>query len=331
MLQQEKERFERTHPPQESALLEFEGVDGYDVYNCSTPFYMAGKWLMYGRVERRAEWSRSRTFLFESIGQDRWRRLPGSSVYPLEDPYVTCIGGELVLGGVHVLKGREIPATYYNYFYRGQDPNDLYYFETGPADMKDIRLVELPQGRIGVFSRPRGDGIMEKYGCFSMMGYTQIDSLDELDARVIEEAPYIPDVFGKGEWGGANQVHYLDSGLIGIIGHQCYHGPRDAGMEKEQEVYVNVAFIFDPSAHRMIDRRILACRSVYPPYPSKRAHISDCVFTGGIVARPDGLYDLYTGVGDTREGRTVIPYPYEGYGHIVNFGEKPEVPAKTMP
>ena len=54
--------------------------------------------------------------------------------------------------------------TYYGYFYRGTDLEDLVYFTTGPDYMKDIRLVDMKDGTIGVFSRPRNKEIEEKYG-----------------------------------------------------------------------------------------------------------------------------------------------------------------------
>ena len=41
-------------------------------------------------------------------------------------------------------------------FYRGQHQN-LVPFAQGPDGMKDIRLVELPDGDIGVFTRPQGE------------------------------------------------------------------------------------------------------------------------------------------------------------------------------
>lgn len=32
--------------------------------------------------------------------------------------------------------------------------------------------------------------------------------------------------------------------------------------------------------------------------------------------RSDGKVDLYSGIGDTQEGRTVIDYPFEGHGEL---------------
>ena len=313
-----KEQFEKEKPTMESAVLTFHGVDGYDVYNCSLPFYFSdGKRYIYGRVEKRGEWSRSRTMLFEETGPDDWTKVEGSDSLPIEDPNVASIGGQLLLSGVHVMHGKQRPAYFYNYFYKGTDLNDMYYFETGPKDMKDIRLVELPGGRIGLFSRPRGEEIMKKYGCESMVGYAEINSLDELCSDVIDNAEYISGMFADGEWGGANQLYYLDSGYIGVIGHQCYPIPQENA--NPIQVYANMAFIFDPKQHKVIHSKVIGTRSCYPDYPAKLPHLVDCAFTGGIVPRSDGKYDLYSGIGDTGEGRLVIDYPFEGYGNIVVF------------
>ena len=130
----ERSKFQESRRIDESVLLAFYGVDGYDVYNCSLPF---------------------------------------------------C----------------------WNYFYRGTKVDDLCYFTTGPDYMKDIRLVELGDGRIGVFSRPRNEEILKKHGSESMIGFSIINSLDELTADIIENAPLIDSLFEDGEWGGCNQAY----------------------------------------------------------------------------------------------------------------------------
>lgn len=240
-----KERFEQTTRITESALLTFHGVDGFDVYNCSIPFQWQGKEYIYGRVERRDEWATSWVRLFEKTGPDDYTAVRGSMIYQLEDPYIQVIGGELIMGGTHVMKQAGNVANYFGYFYRGTDLACLRYFTTGPSRMKDIRLVPLRDGRIGVFSRPRGKEVEEKYGSGSVVGFTVIRDLDELTAEVIENAPVIGNLFEAGEWGGCNQCYLLKDGRIGVIGHKCYtEAPDDEGVE--QAVYMNVAFIFDP-------------------------------------------------------------------------------------
>lgn len=181
--------------------------------------------------------------------------------------------------------------------------------------MKDIRLVQLANDEIGVFSRPRGEEVREKYGSESVVGFTTVKSLSELNAEVIENAPIIDGLFQDDEWGGCNQCYLLSSGLIGVIAHKSYNQPTEDG--GNIKVYVNNSFVFNPETHTFVDEKIIATRSSYPEGPAKRSSLVECAFTSGIVMRPDGKVDLYSGIGDTEEGRVTIDYPFEGYGDIV--------------
>lgn len=312
--EERKKQFEMNRPETESVILQFIGVDGFDVYNCSIPFTWQGETYMFGRVEKRAEWARSWVRLFKNTAQDEYTLVPNSMIYQLEDPYISSIGGELVLGGTHVRYCAGKLDTYYGYFYKGTDIHDLYYFTTGPEYMKDIRLVELENGSIGVFSRPRSEAVRKKYGSDSIVGFTKINNLMELTAEVVENAPIVEGLFGAGEWGGCNQCYYLDSGNIGIIGHKSYRSTDANG--NSLSVYVNVSHVMDPNTNKILDEKILATRSCYPAHPAKKDELVDCVFTSGIVMRPDGRADLYSGLGDTREGRMIIDDPFAGFGKI---------------
>jgi len=315
-LKEQRVLFELNRTIYETARLTFHGVDGFDVYNTSTPFQWCGQIYLFGRVERRSEWARSWVRLFSNTGSDDWTVVPNSMIYQLEDPYVSQIGGLLVMGGSHVRYKAGKVDTYYGYFYRGTDLHDLVYFTTGPNYMKDIRLVELEDGRIGVFSRPRNQRILEQYGSESQIGFTVINTLDELTADVIENAPYIPGLFGTGEWGGCNQAYLLEDGSLGVIGHHSYYAPNAQGVE--QQVYLNVAFVLDRRHHALTDFKIIGTRPCYPASPAKKPFLTDCAFTSGIVMRPDDKVDLYSGLSDTAEGRIVINYPFAGHGRIVS-------------
>lgn len=313
-IKEERKKFEESFISTEAVVLKFHGVEGYDVYNCSIPFTWDGKRYIFGRVERRSEWMRSWVRLFEESGRDEWTLVPNSMIYQLEDPYISKVQDELVLGGTHVkVKSGELD-TYYGYFYKGVDINDLYYFTTGPDYMKDIRLVELADGKIGVFSRPRNEEIMKLYGCESMVGFAVIDSLKDLTEDVVENAPYVEGLFGPGEWGGCNQAYLLESGKIGAIGHISYIGQKDGC---DVLSYMNMSFVLDPNTRKVEDFKIIGTRSSYPEGPAKKPNLIDCAFTTGIVMRPDGTADLYSGIGDCQEGRAVIPYPFKGFGAIV--------------
>ncbi|MEI6810181.1 MAG: DUF1861 family protein, partial [bacterium] len=220
------------------------------------------------------------------------------------------------LGGTHVRYKSGSFDMVCGYFYKGTDLHDLYYFTTGPENMKDIRLVELAGRQIGVFSRPRNEEIRRRFGSESQIGFAIIDRLEDLTSEVIENAPYIPELFADGEWGGCNQAYLLDSGLIGVIGHKSYNGNNVAG--ENLSVYLNVAFVFDPRKHVVVDQKIIGTRSCYPDSPAKRPELIDCAFTSGITMRPDGKADLFSGIGDTGEGRITIDYPFAGHGRIVS-------------
>lgn len=192
-------------------------------------------------------------------------------------------------------------------FYKGTNLFNLYYFTTGPQQMKDIRYVQLPDGKLGVFSRPRGEEIRKKYGSEAVIGFTVLNSINELDADVVEQATAIEGVFGRDEWGGCNQCLLLENGKIGVIGHGCYN---EFDGTINQLVYTNIAFVFDPETFQVSDLKMIGTRKSYPTGEGKKPNLADCAFTSGIVKRDDGRYDLYSGVGDTAEGRVIIENPF---------------------
>lgn len=335
MFQEKREAFEQDKKIYGSRKLIFTGVEGYDVYNCSIPFLWQGETYIFGRVEKRTEWARSWVYLFRQVGEDRFERVPDSMIYTLEDPYIAWIRGEMCMGGTYVVRMRNEVKTYWANFYRGKDIKNLYYFTTGPDYMKDIRLVDMGERGIGVFSRPRDEATRQKYGSASVVGFTTIPTLDALDDQVVENARVIEGMFGEGEWGGCNQCYMLDSGYIGIIGHKCYQypwrerHPWDSELPacaKEQEddrtmnAYCNVAFVFDPVTHKLLEEKVIGTRTCYPDGPTKVFITLDSAFTSGIVPRADGKCDLYSGICDAEEGVITIDAPFAGWGQIVTMG-----------
>ncbi len=311
-VQKEIKKFEQTHSEFKATKLTFKGVEGFDVYNCSQPFMWEDKAYIFGRIEHHDEWMRSWIRLFTKTGQDEWTLVPDSTLYQLEDPYLAIIKDELVFGGTHVRVKQSELDTYYGYFYKGTEIDNLYYFTTGPDYMKDIRLVELASGKIGVFSRPRSQEILKQHGSESMIGFTIIDSIQELNDEVIEHAPLIEGLFSDGEWGGCNQAFLLDSGKIGVLGHVSYQDETS-----EQTVYANMSFVFDPETRNVADYKIIATRASYPAGPAKKPHLQQVAFTSGMVDLKDGTAELYSGIGDCEEGKVIIDYPFKDYGKMV--------------
>ena len=71
-LQEQRAQFGKTKTVHESARLTFHGVEEFDVYNTSIPFRWKRKEYIFGRVERRYEWARSRVRMFKNTGNDDW-------------------------------------------------------------------------------------------------------------------------------------------------------------------------------------------------------------------------------------------------------------------
>lgn len=279
--------------------LRFLGVDGSDVYNTTAPFQHDGKLIIAGRVEPR-ETELATVVFFEQRPDGAWEPTAGAPRFQgLQDPCVAVIAGELVVGGVRspveLADGRR---SYRMEFYRGRTLGELRQFLVGPDGMKDIRLVELPDRRVGVFSRPQG-----AVGGRGKIGYRVVASLADLTADIIESAPLFPGQFLDEEWGGANEIHVLSNGKLGVLGHiACFD-------EREHRHYYGMVFCVDthgvPSPLRMI-----AQRSMFPVGPSKRPDLADVIFSGGILRHGDGIATLFAGVSDAETASLRIPDPF---------------------
>ncbi|CCW63546.1 unnamed protein product [Phytomonas sp. EM1] len=302
-----KVEFEKNKKIYNKTLLTFKGVDGEDVYNCSVPFIYKGKRHLFGRVEKRAEWANSYVRLFVETGRDEYTLVPNQMIWQLEDPYVSNINGEMIMGGTHVRKIGGKVFNYYCDFFRGA-PEDLNYYTCGPDNMKDIRVVMLANRRIGVFSRP-------KTATHAYIGFAIVDSIEDLKAKTVEEALPL-NVIHTGAWGGVNQAYLLTSDKVGCIGHYSYIDQDENGAQLT--IYVNYSFVMDPYTREVEDAKIIGTKGCYPPCPAKTPKLVDCAFTSGIVMLDNGKCDLYSGLGDAYVGRITIDYPFEGHGKLID-------------
>lgn len=293
------DRFSATVRPAPTARLRFEGVDGFDVYNITAPFPSAGRHVLAGRVEKRDS-EHSRVYFFEER-DGAWHVVPGAPVFALQDPFFTHVGGELVFGGVEIADGPDGRLIWRTAFFRGRDLFDLTPFFTGPTGMKDIRLSELPDGRIGVFTRPQG-----AKGGRGTIGYTEAESLDAITLELINAAPLLEGMFHPLDWGGANETHRLPDGRIGVLSHvACFEGD-DPTSDRH---YWASSFVFDPRTRRWYDFKIIASRSQFSPGATKRPDLHDVVFSSGLVF-DGGRARLYAGVSDAEAHWLDIDNPF---------------------
>ena len=279
--------------------IKFEDVGTRDVYNITAPFESAGKTVIGGRVENRDEEYSELMFFEEQNGT--WLPIANSASFKLQDPFFTRIKGELKVGGVEValIPGTEDKLTWRTNFYRGKDIYELTQFFQGPEHMKDIRLVELKDARIGVFTRPQGDK-----GGRGKIGYTEVDKLEDLNEEIILNAELL-DQFTDDEWGGANEIHLLKNGKLGVLAHiACF---SDNGKNRH---YASSAFVYDPETEKYSEMKMIASRELFSPGVAKRPDLEDVVFSGGLKREANGKAVLYAGIGDAEAHWLEIDDPF---------------------
>jgi hypothetical protein len=291
--------FAEAPPPLEAGKIPFGGVGDRDVYNIAAPIQFLGEALIAGRVEPR-DTENATIMLFRRDPDGVWRPRPGAATFEgLQDPCVTVIGGELVLGGVRYPIEMPDGRTIWRMdFYRGRSVERLDHFLTGPDGMKDIRLAGLPDGRIALFSRPHSGP-----GYRGRIGFTIVDRLEALNAGVIAGAPLLAGQFTDTEWGSVNEAHLLRDGRLGLLGHIAW---MEAG---EIRHYYAMVFAIDPATGQTDPVRIIATRSQFPAGPAKRHDLVDVIFAGGLVRHWDGTATLFTGLSDAEAGWLRIPDP----------------------
>ncbi|MDU4694759.1 MULTISPECIES: MTP-1 family protein [Paenibacillus] len=288
----------KSNKASEAVKLVFEGVGERDVYNISAPFEDDGEPVIAGRVERRDS-EESEIWFFVHRG-DRWVRREKAPVFALQDPFFTRIGGELVFGGVQTFPHpqRVGDLNWRTVFYKGTSLNGLTPFFQGPDQMKDLRLVELSDGSVGIFTRPQGGK-----GGRGKIGFAQVSRLEELSIEAVQEAPLL-DQFLDEEWGGCNEIHLLANGKLGVLGHIARF---DAQGDRH---YYPMAFGYDPATGQYSDMEIIAERSDFLPGPSKRPDLADVVFSGGLVRQGGGKAKLYAGISDAEAQVLNIDDPF---------------------
>ncbi len=279
--------------------LEFTGVGERDVYNITAPFEDEGEIVIAGRVERRE--SEESEVLFFVNRQGEWIPRVGSPSFPLQDPFFTRIGGQLIFGGVktypHPTRRGEL--WWRTVLYKGKNIRDLHPFFEGPQGMKDLRLVQLRDGSVGILTRPQGEK-----GGRGKIGFTTIPSLKALSEEIIVEAPLLSDQFLDEEWGGPNEPHLLTNGLIGVLGHIARFD------EEGGRHYYPMVFSLDPMTHATSPIHVIAERRDFFEGPAKRPDLVDVVFSGGIVRNGDGTAILYAGISDAGAQMLLIQDPF---------------------
>ncbi len=297
--------YKKNNSPKETEIINFIGVDGFDVYNITAPFYDNGKLIIAGRVEKRDS-EHSKIMFFEKLNDIDWKLVESLPVFELQDPYFTFINNELILGGTEIFDHpTEKGALWYKAVkYRGKNILELKKFFDGPNGMKDIRLLELPNKKVLVFTRPQGE-----IGGRGQIGRVIIDSLEELNDDVINKADLF-DLFIKEEWGGGNELYNLGNNKVGVLGHIASFD------EDGNRHYYSMTFVYDYLTDTNTKCEIISIREDLKPGATKRPDLEDVIFSGGIENLDKEIVTLYNGVSDCESHFIKIPNPFIKYMEV---------------
>jgi hypothetical protein len=293
-------------------------------YNPTEPIEINGEKIQFFREEPKGtedtmmdSEERSVVVVYREKEDGEMERLPIE--FHLQDPfYCGKIEGKHVFGGVEVYKevddkGKPV-LGYKTVFYSFEEKiEEAKPFLSGPDRMKDIRFLQREDGKVDVFIRPQG-----KVGGPGRIGHFVVTSLEEADQifRMIDtksddaykflEESLIDGLCGPEEWVGANELHCLPNGKIGVLCHIANSFPDPARRVNPEYLknYYGAAFVYDPESREVVDPlKIVITAEDFDPVENKKADLNSIIFPGGMVKNNDGTATVYAGIGDTKSGR----------------------------
>lgn len=291
-----------------NSRLHFNVLDAYkdeDVYNPSAPFVWKQEiWLLARMEARDSEFSHVGFFRPSENSRNiaeiqHWKQVEVLDL-PLQDPFVAIVREELIVGGVEVTERPDREGLdYRTVFYRGRTVDKLKAFTAGPWGMKDLRLTELPDGRILLLTRPQGE-----IGGRGTIGWCLLESVDEINDEVIASATLLSDQFIPEEWGGGNEIHILDEERVGILAHIARFD------DEGNRHYYAAAFTLNVQTGEATPLAIIAERRDFAAGASKRPDLADVVFSGGLLRDKEDTSMLYCGIADCEVHALRIEDPF---------------------
>lgn len=273
----------------ETALLKFIGVaDDAVVYNPS-PVLCGGNMYLAANIEERIG---PVTFIFKKEGKSSWKLIK-DSLLPISDPFFVKTSRGLILGGVEDIPG-EIGSSYRTVFYKQKKEDDFSSFvkiSGGIAGMRDIGLVELPDGNMAVFTRHIGG----KFG-YGLLGYVEYENFYSISNDALREALPLDIDKEKDEWFGVSQAKVLPDSFLGVLGY------RASG-----DGYEVIVFIYDFVNCRTSPYRVIVSPEDFPGVKPRR--FPNVIIPGGWIDNEDGTMDVYVGIGDSCAGVKKIQNP----------------------
>jgi hypothetical protein len=299
-----------------SCLLGFEGIGQHETVYNPCPFVIDNEVRLLGRVEAHdSEISHVHEFKKEG---GKWRSQELAFLH-VQDPFITCIKGRTIVGGVALDFSEPLPGVYKIENYR----TSFFDFKTkqkitdGPDEMKDIRLVDLGDS-VGVFARPRSEheGIVHSSIQFSTVPSVEAVTPDFIGQISGDPLKKVEGFFNHNEWGGVNAVYKLTGGWLGVLGHIAYYSTEHL------RKYAAIAFEFNPVTKEVTQPVMILARNNLSMEAKPKFHdLHDVIFPGGFIflrsekaaAKADSSIEnilFFYGLGDAHVGVSELPFPF---------------------
>lgn len=315
------ERYGHICPPKKGEIIHIEGLSGRDTYNPALYEFNSTK-ILACRSEKRLSNSGDPSEYHPAINFARphkdgiWRLDTRIEHFDMmEDPFFIYIEEsgiqKVIFGGVRVrnIHGEIVPQTE---FYKGDTLEDLEYISFAVIHkMKDVRFLQLPDGRFLLCRRPRGD----KYERGRIVLHI-IDSLDVLPDIDKLKLPVIA-VLDSGQdaldWVGVNEARLLKDSKghawVGLLGHVALEDHEGNVHYAACTYKISLENLLGKNVHKILPQ-IIATRSCFPAGPCKTDKLCDVVFPGHLEHLKDYTYRLWAGLSDARIGTLEIDDPF---------------------
>lgn len=314
------DRYGYVCPLQQGKIITIDGVHNKDYYNPALCALGDSKILAFRMEDRESSIITPEKYhpeiAFAAPLDDRhWRLLERPApIAMLEDPTFLRVRRDnvahVVLGGVRVqITDSGFIAN--TEFYTGPNMESL---SPQPfaviKGMKDVRLLELPDGRLLLSKRPTG-GEYEagKITLHVLDNISQLSQVDTLNLRTyaVLDSGYAAD------WVGTNSMYLLPDVhgdlWVGLLGHL---GLRDVDDGKHYAVTtykIRLEDLLDSKVHHIMPR-VIATRACFEDGPWKTPDLGDVVFPGSLDPLGHETYRLWAGLSDARIGTVVVDNPF---------------------
>ncbi|HUC89618.1 MAG TPA: DUF1861 family protein [Patescibacteria group bacterium] len=315
------ERYGHICPPKKGEIVHIEGLPGKDTYNPALYEFNTTKILAF-RTEKRDTTPDQPSNYHPTINFARphaggWKLDPYIEHFDMmEDPFFTYVEEKgvqkVIFGGVRVrnIHGELIPQTE---FYKGDTLEDLEYISFAVIhNMKDVRVLQLPDGRFLLCRRPRGD----KYerGRIVLHIIDSLDILPDIDKLKLPVIAVLDSGQNALDWVGVNEVRILKDSQghawVGLLGHVALED-HEGNIHYAACTYkISLEALLDKNVHKILPQ-IIATRSCFQTGPSKTDKIRDVIFPGHLEHIKDYTYRLWAGLSDTRIGALEIDDPFK--------------------